>query len=295
MSADDEWTSADEPVSLEKQATTRTPGKVTKSAPAKKKQSRKTGRWIGIGLVAALVVALVGLGGTELYLRHQVGSCLSKAFGSLTGAPTEVSMSARPVLWQALTKKIPFVEVNSKGGDAEGKMHLRVENITGSGDKSTIGSIKGDGHIPFSQVAQTYRSHSTPNPNSIGGTGATGQLESIRGNGDGTFDVTSTVTVVILPLPATVTLRPSVRDGKAHFEVVRANVVAVGIPPEFAQTVVDETSEAMLGSMLKGLTLSKLEVRGDGVDFAVSGTDVAVDENLIRPRSDCQDVTTALR
>lgn len=272
------------------------PNRINRSAPAE--AARNTKRWVGIGLVVLLLAVVAGLGGTELYLRHQVTSCLSKAFGSLTGAPTTVSLSGRPMLWQAMTKEIPFVEVNSTdgAGAGDGRLHLRVDRITGSGSQSTIGAITGNGYVPFSQVTASSRGQGGMNldPNGTGQFGGAGQVESIRSNNDGTFDVTATVTAVIIPLPVTVTLRPHIRDGKAQFEVVRASMMAFGIPPDFAQTIVDETTDAMFGSMLKNLTLSKLEVRGEGVEFAVSGANVTVDENLVRPRGNCDDVTTAL-
>ena len=45
--------------------------------------------------------------------------------------------------------------------------------------------------------------------------GAASQLQSIKSNGDGTFDVTVTVQAVIIPLPVTVTLRPTIQDSQA--------------------------------------------------------------------------------
>ncbi|MFT4200972.1 DUF2993 domain-containing protein, partial [Gordonia sp. (in: high G+C Gram-positive bacteria)] len=269
----------------------RRPAAVPRSAPSTTSRwSRK--RWVGLGVVVALVLGLVGLGGSEWYLRHQVTSCLANAFGSLTGAPTTVHLSGRPMLLQAMSKEIPFVHVDASGGDANGSLKLKVEDIRSSGDKSTIDKIDGSGTVPYDQIVRSAQGGgggmlNTPQ-------GAPGQIEQVRGNGDGTFDVTATVTAVIIPVPATVTIRPSVRDGKAHFEVVKASALMIGIPPEFAQGVVDDVTTATLGPALSKLRLTKLEATGDGIAFAVDGQNITVDENLIRPRGDCSDVTTAV-
>ncbi len=267
------------------------------SAPGKSLRFSK--KWAAIGLTGALAVTGLGLGGAEYYLRHQVTSCISKAFGSLTGAPTSVSISGKPMLWQVLTKEIPFVEVNSSGaGPDEGSLHLRVDHIAGSGQRSTISAINGNGYIPFDRVVAAARSGASASgqktvPNGLDQMGSSGQIESIRSNNDGTFDVNATVTAIILPLPVAVTLRPQIKDGKAHFEVVRASMLSFGIPPDFAQTVVDTTTTAMFGSTLKDVSLSKLAVRGEGVEFAIHGSDIAVDENFVRPSSDCSGAVTA--
>nr|WP_283242180.1 LmeA family phospholipid-binding protein [Gordonia araii] len=238
------------------------------------------------------------MGGSELYLRHQVTSCLSKAFASITGAPTKVSLSGKPMLLQAWSKEIPFVQVNSTGdGDSEGELDLRVEDIRSTGEASTIGKITGTGYVPFDQVVKSAQEGGgmlgSP-PGGAGGAGGPGQIERISGNADGTFDVATTVTAVIIPVPVTVTLRPGVRDGKAYFEVVRADVVGFGIPPDFAQNIVDEVTTATFGSTMRNLSLSKLGMRGSGgIEFAVNGSDITVDENLVRPRTDCAEVTTA--
>ena len=76
--------------------------------------------------------------------------------------------------------------------------------------------------------------------------------------------------------------------------VVRADVVGFGIPPDFAQNIVDEVTTATFGSTMRNLSLSKLGMRGSGgIEFAVNGSDITVDENLVRPRTDCAEVTTA--
>ncbi|QKT06195.1 DUF2993 domain-containing protein [Gordonia sp. X0973] len=307
MTTEDEWTAADGP-SLEK-SPPRTPEPateplrpaVTKSAPRKSagtKRNRK--RWIGAGIVAALVVALVGLGAGELYLRHEVKACMAKAFGSLTGEKTDVSLSAKPMLLQALTKKIPFVEVNSSGS-GDGRLHLRVDDIAAAGNQSTISKVDGDGIMPFTQLLATARAGNgfgagqsdDPSADPLGQLAGNAQLESIRSNGDGSFDVTATVQAVIIPLPVTVTLKPDVANGKPHLTVVKANMLAFGIPPNFAQTVVDNLTQAISGPMLKGMTLTKFEVQGEGLAFALHGQNVTVDENLARPRSNCGDFTVA--
>lgn len=331
---DDEWTSADEPLNLEKTAAATermsqvpaapveppwpaaepptpdpgtepitaaseaavaggpapvAPGKVAKSAPSK----RNTKKWVGLGLVGALLLVIAGLGGTEFYLRHEVKQCISKAFGSLTGETATVALSSKPMLLQVLAKEIPFVEVNSSGS-GEGRLHLRVDDITSSGNQSTIGKIDGNGVMPFAQILATARA---AGPVSGGNdptsqVGAASQLQSIKSNGDGTFDVTVTVQAVIIPLPVTVTLRPTLQDGKPHLEVVQASMLVFGIPPDLAQNVVNDLTNAMFSEGLRDMKMSKFEVEGEGIAFALSGENITADENFVRPQGNCGELVT---
>lgn len=327
---DDEWTSADEPLNLEKtDAVTKRiphapaapveppwpadepptpdpgtepitaaseaasqpaqPGKVAKSAPSR----RNTKKWVGVGLVGALLLVVAGLGGTELYLRHEVKACIAKAFGSLTGETATVQLSSKPMLLQVLAKEIPFVEVNSSGS-GEGRLHLRVDDIAASGNQSTIGKIDGNGVMPFSQILATARAAGPVSGGNdpMSQMGAASQLQSIKSNGDGTFDVTVTVQAVIIPLPVTVTLRPTIQDGKPHLEVVQASMLVFGIPPDLAQNVVNDLTNAMFSEGLRDMKMTKFEVQGEGIAFALAGTNITADENFVRPQGNCGELVT---
>ncbi|MFT3899007.1 MAG: LmeA family phospholipid-binding protein [Gordonia sp. (in: high G+C Gram-positive bacteria)] len=277
------------------------PGSVTKTAPRaatgggrgpKKKRNLKA--WVAFGAAAVVLLAGIGVVGGEFYTRNKVTSCLSKAFGSLTGSPTTVRLDSKPVLLQAWNKQIPFVQVDSSGGDTDGKLNLRVDDIRSSGNTSTIRKIEGSGVVPYEQILQSTRDGGGMLNTPQGGADAPGQIEKITSNGDGTFDVTATVTAMIIPIPATVTVKPSVRDGKPHFEVKEATALVVKLPPEWAQGIVDDITASTLGPTLRNLTLTKLTAESNGIAFAVSGDNISVDENLVRPRGDCSNITTAV-
>lgn len=265
-------------------------GQAVVTSPSRRRGRGKLIGLIGLGVVLVVIIALVG---SELYFRKQATDCLEQQFSSITGVDTDVSISKQPVLWQQLNHDYPFVQVDTKDGGSDAtRLHARGDNITQSGDDVKLGSLHGTGYVPFSRVVQLSKDAAggaqggmtgggTTDGQGGGMTGGLGGLmggasiESVTGNpNDGTVDVKSSVQVAIFPIPVDTTIRPVVDGGKVRFEVVKASALVFGIPPNFAQQVVDGFTKSMFGPFFDQASVDQLKVTGQGVDFALSGHDV---------------------
>ncbi|GAC70160.1 LmeA family phospholipid-binding protein [Gordonia soli] len=253
-------------------------GGVVTSSPARR---RRTGRLIAIVAAALVLVVVIAAVGSELYLRNKSKDCLQDAFGELTGTTTSVSISKKPILLQAIDGQIPFVQVDTDDTAGAMRLHARADGIT-SGDSSTIKSLSGTGFVPFQRVVELSKQAAAGQ--SSGGTsqGAMvegAQIESVTGNpADQTITVNTTVQVSILPIPVSVTLKPISENGKVRLEVEKANAFIFGIPPNFAQTVVDQVSTNLFGSLNDEIDINDVTVTDSGIDFAVAGDDIALDK-----------------
>ena len=236
---------------------------VTKSAPAANKHGRR--RTIGL-IAAALVLLLVIAGvGSELYMRSKVTDCISNAFGSLTGASTDVSVSRKPMLLSVFGSEVPWVQVDTSDGDAaDMRLHARAEGI--STDGGTVRSLKGSGYLPYKRITELS------NESQQGGSAT---IKSISADANaGTIKLETEVPIAILSIPATVTLKPTVSNGTVRFEVKDATALMFGLPSDFAQPIVDQVTNSMFGPLFKQIKVSDLKVTGSGIDFAFAGSDV---------------------
>lgn len=240
------------------------------SSPMKSSGGRKRGRGRTIGLVVAAVVLLVVIAGvgSELYIRNKVTSCLQTSFDNLTGTQTDVSVSRRPMLLSMMDGDVPWVQVDTSSGDSNNiRLHARAEGI--STDGGTVQKLEGNGFLPYERI-KSLTQGGEGNGQQTGST-----IEEITADPSaGTLKISTTFTVAIIPVPATVTLKPIVKDGAVTFEVKEATALVFGLPNDFAQPVVDQVTTAMFGPLFKQIKVSKLDVAKDGVDFAFAGTDV---------------------
>lgn len=240
------------------------------SSPMKSSGGRKRGRGRTIGLVLAAVVLLVVIAGvgSELYIRNKVTSCLQTSFDNLTGAQTDVSVSRRPMLLSMMDGDVPWVQVDTSSGDNDTmRLHARAEGI--STDGGTVQSLQGNGFLPYERI-KTLTSSGEQNGQQTGSA-----IQEITADPSaGTLKISTTFNVAIIPVPATVTLKPIVKDGAVTFEVKEATALVFGLPNDFAQPIVDQVTTAMFGPLFKQIQVSKLDVGKDGVDFAFAGNDV---------------------
>ncbi|PVY27419.1 LmeA family phospholipid-binding protein [Williamsia muralis] len=261
-------------------------------------QRPKRRRGLIVGMVSlSLVLLLVILGvGSELYLRSKSKDCLEQSFGELTGAPTSVSLSKKPMLMQWMSGEIPYVQVDtSDEGDSAMKLHARADDIS-SGDKdATVGELQGNGYVPFSRIMelsqQTQDPATTTDPNtSDPGSGGLGGLLSAMGGGlkvdkvtgneaAGTITIGGNFQLLMFSLPAEAELKPITKDGKLTFEVVDASAASFGIPTSWAQLLVDQVSAGLFPPMFDQVSFDQLKVTDRGVEFAFSGTDIALSQS----------------
>ncbi|WP_132992308.1 LmeA family phospholipid-binding protein [Gordonia zhaorongruii] len=226
----------------------------------------KRGRRRTIALVCSAVVLLLVIAGvgSELYLRHKVTSCMETAFGDLTGAPTDVSVSRKPVILSAFGSDVPWVQVDTADGDStQMRLHARAEGI--STDGGSVQSMNGNGFLPYDRVTEL---------SSGGGASGGPAIEKITADeGAGTLKVNANLQMII-SVPVSVTLKPKLTDGKVTFDVTDASALVFGVPQDFAQPIVDQMTKSMFGPMFDQITIQEFAVKQSGVDFGFSGHDV---------------------
>ena len=231
-------------------------------------KAQKSGRRRTVALILAAVVLLVVIAGvgSELYIRNKVTDCLEASFNNLTGTGTDVSVSRRPMLLSVMDGEVPWVQIDTNsGGDSTMRLHARAEGI--STDGGTVQSLNGNGFLPYERIKELSKGDGTEQ----GGT----PIESITADPSaGTLKISTTVTFAIIPVPATVTLKPVLKDGAVTFTVEDATALVFGVPKDFAQPIVDQVTTAMFGPLFKQIKVSKLDVAKNGIDFAFDGTDV---------------------
>jgi hypothetical protein len=260
-------------------------------------QRPKRRRGLIVGMVAlSLVLLLVILGvGSELYLRDKSKDCLEQSFGELTGAPTSVSFSKKPMVMQWLSDEIPYVQVDtSDEGDSAMKLHARADGIRSGDSEATIGELRGDGYVPFSRIMELSQQSqdsptqpTTPDPGAESGLGgllaSMGgglQVDKVTGNAAaGTITIGGNFQLLMFSLPAEAELKPITKDGKLTFEVVDASAASFGIPTSWAQMLVDQVSAGLFPPMFDDVSFDQLRVTDRGVEFAFSGTDVALPQS----------------
>lgn len=255
---------------------------------------RRTAKIIGITAAALVLVLVIGAVASELILRKRVTDCLEQQFSSLTGVPTTVSLSEKPMLLQATGSEIPWVQVDTANDSGATRLHIRADRIDAESDKTTVGSLDGSGYVPFSRVVELGKQETGGSGTGTGGTGTGGSgtgtdqsgaggvvsganIESITGNeADGTVDVSTSFNLGFIPIPVSATIKPTTENGHIKFEVVKANAFVFGIPSDYAQQIVDGVSKTMFGPFFDQVNVKNLKVTNDGVDFAVDGDNLTL-------------------
>jgi LmeA-like phospholipid-binding len=262
---------------------------------APQRPKRRTGVIVGIvALSLVLVLVIAGLG-SELFIRNKAQDCLEQSFGDLTGASTSVTLSKKPMLLQWASGTVPYVQVDtSNEGESAMRLHARGDDIKSGDNETTIGELQGSGYVPFARImelSQTPQGEQTDpsDPASGGGLssllGAMGggmTVDSVTGNAaDGTVTVKGNFQLLMLPIPAEAVLKPVTQNGKLTFEVVQASAATLGIPNSWAQALVDQISAGLFPPLFDDLTFEQLTVSDKGVEFAVSGNDLALNEQTV--------------
>lgn len=250
---------------------------VVSTAPGR----RRRGLIIALSAVGVVLLVVIALVGSELYLRHRVTDCLDKQFGALTGTSTSVSLSSKPVLLQYFSDEIPYVQVDTDDSDtAKMRLHVRADQVNQSDNAIKIGSLSGNGYVPFQRVIDLSKqsgglTQSNGTSGDTSGLLASTQITSVTGNADaGTIAVSAAVPVAFLSVPVNLTVKPTVSQGKVKFTVEQASALVFGIPTDFAQQFVDSFGDSLFGDLSNEINVQSLKVTDSGVDFAVTGSDV---------------------
>lgn len=223
--------------------------------PAKK---RSTGKLIGLtaaGLVALLVIVLVG---SELYIRNHVQNCLADNIKSGTKAnDVKVSFEKTPMLIQNASGKIPSIDIQVDGmqGTSGLNAHILLKGVEPSGDNKVddatiLGTFTAEGiKNKVSQVQVLSDPKVTLNS-------AANQIE-VSG------------TAVIFPV--TVNLKPTIKDNKVVLTASKASIFGVGVPDDLAQQLITAVADIPTPA---GLTASDLKMTDEGISLRYSGKNV---------------------
>ncbi|MBY4573764.1 hypothetical protein ACN94_09215 [Gordonia paraffinivorans] len=251
------------------------------SSPRKR---RSTGKIVAFSLVAVLLVGVIAAVGSELYLRNKVTNCLEQSFSGLTGVPTSVSLSRKPIILQG-TGGVPFVQVDTKDDNSPDAMrlHMRADGIKGEGTTTDIRSLEGHGFLPFERIVELSKENAQAAGQGTGnGAPQAATVEEITGDAtNGTFEVQAAFPVMFFAVPVSATIKPvTTPEGRVDFEVVKASALVFGIPPDFAQQIVDQITESSLSSFFDEVKVDRLKVTDTGLDFAISGSDVQLTSEM---------------
>lgn len=280
------------------------PSQPAADPPRPAKPRRRVGMIVTISALVLVLVLVVAGVGSELYLRNATKDCLQKSFAELTGSSASVSLSKKPMLLQAATGEVPYVQIDTSGDDGSAiSLHGRADNIKGISDGSTIGRLAATGSVPFSRIVelskQTSQQSTDTTQNQQPSTGLGGlfgdfTLDGLTGDpSTGTITVNAGVSVAgLISIPVSTEIKPVTTGGKIDFQVVKASALVFGIPSNFAQTLVDGVSKSLFPPLFDQLSIDKLSVTSTGVDFAVTGTDVPLDQNTSGSTSGSQGQTT---
>ncbi|TQF68555.1 DUF2993 domain-containing protein [Rhodococcus spelaei] len=212
---------------------------------------------IALVVIVALVALLIG---AELYVRHNVKQCMSSQFQSELGSQVDVGLSAKPVLLQAIDKKVPYITITSDDstfGPAK-DMHVKARvndvDLTATDNSSgSIGSSTADINWSTDGILATIQAQ--PFGNLVSGV---------------TSDpTTGTLKFQVLGL-AELTVKPQVNAGTVNVETVGAQVLGLGLPTDLVSGVVDVLTSSLQTYPL-GMTAQSMTVTDSGIQMSLAG------------------------
>ncbi|TWS21136.1 DUF2993 domain-containing protein [Tsukamurella asaccharolytica] len=226
--------------------------------PAKPAKQRSTGKLIGLaaaGLVAVLVIVLVG---SELYIRNHVQNCLADNIKQGTRASdAKVGFAKTPMLIQNASGKISSIDIQVDGmqGTPGLNAHILLKGVEPSGenkidDATIVGTFTADG-IKNKVVSSQVISDPTVTLNA-----AANRIE-----------ISGTAVIV----PVTVNLTPTIKDNKVVLTASKASVFGIGVPDDLAQQLITAVADIPTPN---GLTASDLKMTDEGISLRYSGQNV---------------------
>ncbi|WP_092802194.1 LmeA family phospholipid-binding protein [Rhodococcus globerulus] len=210
-------------------------------------------------VIAVLVAALVG---GELYVRNQVKSCMADQFQSELGSQVDVGLSWKPVLLQAIDKKVPYITIDSDDssfGPATGmQVHAKVNDINlqpSDGNSGTIGSSSADVTWSTAGILATLQEQT------FGGlvTGVTADSAA----GTLAFDVGPAGL-------AKLTVKPTISNGVVDVQTVGAEILGFGLPTDLVDGIVQTLTDSLQTYPLD-MKPTKLTVTDDAIEISLEG------------------------
>ncbi|NLG56674.1 MAG: DUF2993 domain-containing protein [Rhodococcus sp.] len=215
-------------------------------------------------IVVAVLVASLAAG--EIYLRRQVENCMASQFESQLGSKVDVGLSWKPVLWQSIDKKVPYVTLRSDdtsfgpavGMNVDARINdVRLEQTPDS--NGTVGSSTAEVQWTTEGILATMAQQ--PFGSLIGNVTANPEAGTL------TFSV-GTGGLVDLEV------RPFITDNGAEkavqVETKSARILGFGLPTDLVDGVVQIITEALQDYPL-GMTPTDIAVTDAGIEVSLAG------------------------
>ncbi|WP_431235012.1 LmeA family phospholipid-binding protein [Mycolicibacterium psychrotolerans] len=207
-------------------------------------------------LVIVLAVVIAGLLGTELYVRHEADTVVSRAVSCVVQDQADVSFGARPFLLQHLSKHYSDIHVQTAGNQIRGakgmKLDLWLDDIRidqTANSAGTMGSL--DATIAWTKdgIKETVQ-------NAIPFFGSLVSSVSTSPS-DGTIELQSAM--------GSITTKPAISNGGLTLQVVNLTGLGFTLPRETVQPALDAFMSTLTKNLPMGIHADSVAVTDEGV------------------------------
>ena len=207
-------------------------------------------------VVIVAAVALAGLLGAELYVRHTANSIVAKAVSCVVQDSASASFGARPFLIQHFTHSYRDMTVETAGNqirEAKGmKLTLTLDDvrINPTADSAgTLGALDADVTWSTEGIKQTVQ----------------GIIPFVGGLINDVTTDPSSGTLELQSALGAVTVKPRVVDGGLAMEVVTVSGLGFTLPRESVQPALDVFTTALTQNLPMGIHADTVGVTDTGV------------------------------
>ena len=207
-------------------------------------------------VVIVVAVALAGLLGAELYVRHTANSIVAKAVSCVVQDSASASFGARPFLIQHFTHSYRDMTVETAGNqirEAKGmKLTLTLDDvrINPTADSAgTLGALDADVTWTTEGIKQTVQ----------------GIIPFVGGLINDVTTDPSSGTLELQSALGAVTVKPRVVDGGLAMEVVNVSGLGFTLPRESVQPALDVFTTALTQNLPMGIHADTVGVTDTGV------------------------------
>ncbi len=207
-------------------------------------------------VVIVAAVALAGLLGAELYVRHTANSIVAKAVSCVVQDSASASFGARPFLIQHFTHSYRDMTVETAGNqirEAKGmKLTLTLDDvrINPTADSAgTLGALDADVTWSTEGIKQTVQ----------------GIIPFVGGLINDVTTDPSSGTLELQSALGAVTVKPGVVDGGLAMEVVNVSGLGFTLPRESVQPALDVFTTALTQNLPMGIHADTVGVTDTGV------------------------------
>lgn len=207
-------------------------------------------------VVIVVAVALAGLLGAELYVRHTANSIVAKAVSCVVQDSASASFGARPFLIQHFTHSYRDMTVETAGNqirEAKGmKLRLTLDDvrINPTADSAgTLGALDADVTWSTEGIKQTVQ----------------GIIPLVGGLINDVTTDPSSGTLELQSALGAVTVKPGVVDGGLAMEVVNVSGLGFTLPRESVQPALDVFTTALTQNLPMGIHADTVGVTDTGV------------------------------